>query len=131
MGKKSIYGSFFTEGYKYLRSVLNKDEDNKKEIKELSNKREKRIRMLNSTLGRKYHIKTKKRIYSSFVESISMYGTKVWDIKKTNRSKLLSTEIDARETRYKEFSSLKIIPIGMSFKAPLNISCNIFRTSTM
>lgn len=81
--------------YKYLGVTFNKKGDSRDEIQERVNKGRKAIRQLNSLLWSKTIRKsTKKRLYSTFVESVTLYGAEVWDLNKTYKNKLLATEMD-------------------------------------
>ncbi|XP_030757625.1 uncharacterized protein LOC115883405 [Sitophilus oryzae] len=82
---------------KYLGIIFNKTNSGN-EMQERVNKGRTVARTLTSLPWNK-QIKrsTKKRIYSSIVQSVTLYGSEIWDVTKANKNKLMTTEMDFQE----------------------------------
>jgi hypothetical protein len=79
---------------KYLEVLFSKN-GNGNEINNGVNNGRNIIRSLNSILQDKSLRKiTRKRIYYTLVQSVTIYGVEVWRVSRKNRSKLLATKMD-------------------------------------
>nr|CAI5864969.1 unnamed protein product [Callosobruchus analis] len=80
---------------KYLGIIFNKKGNSENEIQERINRGRAVTRTINSLLwNKKITRATKKRMYSSLVQSVTLYGSELWDVTKASKNKLMATEMD-------------------------------------
>ncbi|KAK7794664.1 hypothetical protein R5R35_003782 [Gryllus longicercus] len=80
--------------YKYLGVTLTACGRDEQDVKNKTTRGKIAIRQLNPVLWNSIiSMKTKKRIYSSFIESTTLYGAEVWTLSKKLKDKFQSTEM--------------------------------------